>query len=111
MTFPDAIGWTATAVFTASYFATGQTRLRRVQMAGASLWLAYGLVMQAPPVIGSNILVLSAAFWAEHRARRPRDPGEASHDGAFGEQRARPGRTVPSPAVDTIGDRALPSEG
>jgi hypothetical protein len=72
MNTPDAIGWTATAVFTASYFASGHARLRRIQMGGASLWLAYGLFMQAPPVIGSNILVLGAACWAEYRDYRQR---------------------------------------
>ena len=72
MTLPDTIGWTATAVFTVSYLTRGQSTLRRVQMAGASLWLTYGLVTQAAPVIGSNILVLGAAFWAEHRHRRDR---------------------------------------
>lgn len=70
MSYQDGIGWMATAVFTASYFASGQTRLRRIQMGGAALWLTYGLVTQAPPVIGSNILVLSAAFWNEYRQRR-----------------------------------------
>jgi hypothetical protein len=70
MTLADTIGWTATAVFTASYLTKEHTTLRRVQMAGASLWLTYGLVTQAPPVIGSNILVLSAACWAEYRQRR-----------------------------------------
>ncbi|BCS33320.1 hypothetical protein TBR22_A25470 [Luteitalea sp. TBR-22] len=70
MSTPDAIGWAATAVFTASYLTRGQERLRRVQMAGATLWLTYGLVIEAPPVIGSNILVLSAACWAEYRQRR-----------------------------------------
>jgi hypothetical protein len=70
MTLADSIGWTATAVFTASYLTKEHATLRRVQMAGASLWLTYGLVMQAPPVIGSNILVLSAACWAEYRHRR-----------------------------------------
>ena len=70
MTLADSIGWTATAVFTASYLTKEHATLRRVQMAGASLWLTYGLVMQAPPVIGSNILVLSAACWAEYRQRR-----------------------------------------
>jgi hypothetical protein len=73
MTLGDTIGWTATAVFTASYLSRNHSTLRRVQMAGASLWLAYGLVMQAPPVIGSNILVLSAACWAEYRHRRSLD--------------------------------------
>ena len=61
MTLADAIGWTATAVFTASYLTRGPSTLRRVQMAGACLWLTYGLVTQAAPVIGSNILVLGAA--------------------------------------------------
>lgn len=70
MSVADTIGWTATAVFTASYLTNGPTMLRRVQMVGASLWLTYGLVMQAPPVIGSNILVLTAACWAEYRHRR-----------------------------------------
>ena len=72
MTLADTIGWTATAVFTVSYLTRGQSTLRRFQMAGASLWLTYGLVTQAAPVIGSNILVLAAALWAEHRYRRDR---------------------------------------
>ena len=72
MTLADTIGWTATAVFTVSYLTRGQSTLRRVQMAGASLWLTYGLVTQAAPVIGSNILVLGAAVWAEQRHRRER---------------------------------------
>jgi hypothetical protein len=70
MSLADTIGWTATAVFTASYLTNGPAMLRRVQMVGASLWLTYGLVMQAAPVIGSNILVLTAACWAEYRHRR-----------------------------------------
>jgi hypothetical protein len=72
MTLPDTIGWTATAVFTTSYLTRRQSTLRRVQMAGACLWLTYGLVTQAAPVIGSNVLVLGAALWAEHRYRRDR---------------------------------------
>lgn len=72
MNVADLVGWTATAVFTASYLTGHQATLRRVQMVGASLWLTYGLVTQAAPVIGSNILVLSAACWAEYRSRRER---------------------------------------
>ena len=66
----DAIGWAATAVFTASYFAKHQDTLRRVQMGGAAIWLAYGVATRALPVITANLLVLAAAAWAEHR--RPR---------------------------------------
>jgi hypothetical protein len=96
MTTPDAIGWAATAVFTASYLTREQARLRRVQMAGATLWLTYGLVLQAPPVIGSNILVLSAACWAEYRHRRDRRSAPVS------------GAAVPSTAssaTEADGDR------
>jgi hypothetical protein len=81
MSLPDAIGWTATAVFTASYFTAGQSRLRRVQMAGATLWLTYGLVTRAAPVIGANALVLSAAFWAEYREYRHRQSIRALQSG------------------------------
>ena len=82
MTLPDTIGWTATAIFTASYLTRGQSTLRRVQMVGACLWLTYGLVTQAAPVVGSNILVLGAALWAEHRYRRGRQiaPAPVSRD-------------------------------
>lgn len=71
MTFltPDAIGWAATAVFTASYFTRTHATLRRVQMGGAAMWLAYGLATRALPVITANVLVLGAAAWAEVRPR------------------------------------------
>jgi hypothetical protein len=57
------VGWCATAVFTASYFARRESHLRLLQIGGAALWLAYGVVIQAPPVIVANILVLAAALW------------------------------------------------
>ena len=66
----DAIGWAATAVFTASYFAKHHDTLRRVQMGGAAIWLAYGVATRALPVITANVLVLAAAAWAEHRRSR-----------------------------------------
>ncbi len=65
---PDAIGWAATAVFTASYFTRSHTTLRRVQMGGAAMWLAYGVATRALPVITANLLVLGAATWAEARS-------------------------------------------
>ena len=63
------IGWVATAVFTASYFARRQERLRRIQMAGALLWLGYGIAIDALPVVVANALVLAAAVWTSHRQR------------------------------------------
>lgn len=63
------VGWLATAVFTASYFARDERLLRLLQVAGASLWLVYGIVVQAPPVIVANLLVLAAASWTTWRGR------------------------------------------
>ena len=74
MTVPDAIGWIATSVFTASYLTTRPASLRRVQMAGASLWFGYGVVTRATPVMVANLLVLGAACWAEVRERRSAAP-------------------------------------
>ena len=66
----DLIGWVATAVFVGSYLCTRAEALRRVQMAGAVLWIGYGVVMQAAPVITANVLVFGAAALASRRAAR-----------------------------------------
>ncbi len=63
------IGWVATAVFVGSYLCTRAEALREVQMVGAVLWIGYGVVVQAAPVITANVLVLGAAAWASRRAR------------------------------------------
>ena len=63
----DVIGWVATAVFVGSYLCTRADALRKVQMVGAALWIGYGIVMQAAPVITANVLVLGAAAWASRR--------------------------------------------
>jgi Bacterial inner membrane protein len=63
----DYLGWVATAVFTASYFCTRAEALRRVQMVGSVMWIAYGVLIGASPVIVSNLLVLGAAAWTMTR--------------------------------------------
>lgn len=67
----EYLGWTATAVFVASYFFSRPTVLRAVQMLGALLWVSYGLVIEAAPVVVANGLVFAAAAWASLRALRP----------------------------------------
>jgi hypothetical protein len=57
----DYLGWAATAVFVASYFFTRDIMLRRVQMAGALMWVVYGFLIGAYPVVVANVLVLGAA--------------------------------------------------
>ncbi len=66
----DGIGWAATGVFVGSYFFTRAESIRRTQMAGALMWLAYGVLIGAYPVIVANVLVFAAAAWSLARASR-----------------------------------------
>ena len=63
------LGWVATTVFVGSYFCRRPEHLRRVQMTGALVWVLYGILIGAAPVVTANVLVLGAAAWT---ARRPR---------------------------------------
>jgi hypothetical protein len=67
--FVEALGWAATAVFVASYFAR-PSRLAAVQMVGALMWIAYGVLQHALPVVVANLLVFAAAGWTARRSRR-----------------------------------------
>jgi hypothetical protein len=40
-------------------------------MAGATMWIVYGVLMQAAPVVVANVLVLGAAGWASRRSLEP----------------------------------------
>lgn len=59
---PDWIGWIATTVFAASYFCREPLKLRLTQATAALLWLGYGIIIMAPPVIASNIIVAGLAI-------------------------------------------------
>jgi hypothetical protein len=63
----ECLGWAATAVFIGSYFFARPSVLRGVQMLGALLWVVYGLLIGASPVIVANVLVFSAAAWTTLR--------------------------------------------
>ena len=81
MRLVDLIGWTATAVFVGSYAFRHPDRLRQAQMVGAAIWVGYGVLMQAPPIIVANLLVLGAAGWASWRQphRRPEVSASPAH--------------------------------
>ena len=68
----DSLGWAATAVFVASYLCRRADALRRVQMAGALMWVVYGAVIDAYPVVVANLLVFGAAAWTTARTREAR---------------------------------------
>jgi hypothetical protein len=58
------IGWVATAVFASSYLCRRPATLRRVQAAAAVLWVIYGVLIQAAPVIVANLIVAGAALYS-----------------------------------------------
>ena len=67
------LGWVATGVFTSSYLFKRAETLRLVQMIAAIMWIGYGVLVNAYPVIVANLLVLCAAAattWSSARASR-----------------------------------------
>jgi hypothetical protein len=66
----DTLGWIATAIFVGSYFFTRPALLRATQMAGAALWIVYGVLIGAIPVVVANGLVFAAAAWTLVRAKQ-----------------------------------------
>lgn len=67
----DWIGWLATAMVVSSYFFRKQVTLRRIQAVAALTWLAYGVLIEAPPVIGANVIVFATALWSSFTRARP----------------------------------------
>lgn len=65
----EYMGWAATAVFVSSYFFERTEVLRGVQMVGAIMWIVYGALIGALPVVAANALVFAAATWASIRGR------------------------------------------
>ena len=66
------IGWVATAVFAGSYLCRRPATLRRVQAVAAVLWVAYGVLIQAAPVVVANVIVAGAALWSSFARSRER---------------------------------------
>lgn len=66
----EYLGWAATAVFVSSYWCAKPRALRLTQMAGAVMWMCYGLLTHAAPVFVANLLVLSVAAWTMMRGAR-----------------------------------------
>jgi hypothetical protein len=67
------IGWVATAVFAGSYLCKDQAALRRVQAAAAVLWVVYGALIGALPVVVANLIVAGVALWSSLSLQRPSD--------------------------------------
>lgn len=63
------IGWVATAMFAVSYLCKQPVQLRLVQALAAVLWIGYGMMIGAAPVVVANLVVACMAgysAWREH---------------------------------------------
>ena len=58
------IGWIATALFGLSYFFKKPATLRLIQAGAAILWIAYGALIHAMPVVAANVIVALAALYS-----------------------------------------------
>lgn len=58
------IGWIATACFGLSYFFKKPATLRLIQAGAAILWISYGLLIHAMPVVAANVIVALAAVYS-----------------------------------------------
>jgi hypothetical protein len=67
------IGWVATALFASSYFFKQADVLRKVQAGAALMWVVYGLIIHAFPVVVANVVVASVALYSTFLEKR-REP-------------------------------------
>jgi hypothetical protein len=65
----DLVGWLATAVFLSSYLVR-PAYLLRVQILGALIWVAYGVLLSALPIVTANLLLVAVASWSWRRRRQ-----------------------------------------
>ena len=70
MTMLNSIGWVATAVFASSYFFRQPATLRKIQAGAALLWVVYGFLIGAMPVVVANMIVAAAAVYSSFTAQR-----------------------------------------
>lgn len=73
----EIVGWAATAVFVASYLFRNPTKLRIVQAVAALVWMTYGILLEAAPIIVANILVASMSVGSIIVGRRKDAKGDA----------------------------------
>jgi hypothetical protein len=64
------IGWIATAAFGLSYFFKKPSTLRLIQAGAALLWITYGLLIHAMPVVAANVIVALAALYSTFMGAR-----------------------------------------
>ena len=73
-----SIGWVATACFGASYFFKKPATLRLIQACAAILWIGYGSLIHAMPVVVANVIVALAALYSIFIGDGPKAENSAS---------------------------------
>ena len=73
----DYIGWLATATFASSYFSKHPATLRRIQAMAALLWMSYGVLIHAVPIIVANLIVAALAVFSSFRPAPASEPKPA----------------------------------
>jgi len=80
---PDWIGWFATGLFALSYAMKRPASLRKVQAAAALVWVIYGLIIHAMPVVAANVVVASLAGLTAFRRAETRPEVRESDEPRF----------------------------
>jgi len=65
----DWIGWVATALFAVSYLCKRPGSVSRVQAVAALIWMSYGIMLGATPIIVANMIVAVMATYSAWRQR------------------------------------------
>tara|TARA_B100000678_G_scaffold213679_1_gene181047 strand:- start:226 stop:456 length:231 start_codon:yes stop_codon:yes gene_type:complete len=55
----EIVGWIATFVVIGSFLVNDMIKLRSINLAGATLWLIYGIIASSYSIIFLNVVVMS----------------------------------------------------
>jgi Bacterial inner membrane protein len=79
------IGWVATAITASSYFCKQPAALRRLQAFSALIWIGYGLLLEAAPIVVANVAVAMSAVYTlrRQRGKSGRINPEPGEEGAY----------------------------
>ncbi len=74
MTLAAILGWFGTGLQAVSFLFRNPKVLRMLQAFAALVWLSYGALIEAPPVMVANVIVASLAFYSIWRDRLAHTP-------------------------------------
>tara|TARA_B100000900_G_C20359631_1_gene625760 strand:- start:504 stop:728 length:225 start_codon:yes stop_codon:yes gene_type:complete len=69
----NIVGWTATIFIIISFLINNILWLRIINMIGAALWLAYGIIDTSYSIIFLNVLIVSIQFFKIYRLSKDKN--------------------------------------